>query len=225
MTVHLPFLLLAIALLWFPRQWLRLGWVFKRRRSAESIRAAKEPWNNREAGDPRVRFGAEFSKVRNYVDLFRAAAGSLAFVGGFGIPPCLGVEDGASRNLGYGVMAVRSLILLIGLLLQTVRYERGKFTFSPAIFYVAGLSVGLCDPWSAGFAFALIWATNAMFGNAQGFLSVYAVLIVGFGHLFARRGDLSVIFAGILCFLPVLLSLLANRPLVIYSRKSTHSTK
>ena len=64
-TVDLPFLLVAIALLWFPRHWLRLGSVFKRRRSANAVRAAKEPWNKREQGDPRVNFGAEFSKFRN----------------------------------------------------------------------------------------------------------------------------------------------------------------
>ena len=225
MTVNLPFLLLAITLLWFPRQWLRLGSVFKRRRSAEAHRAGKEPWNNREPGDPRVSFATEFSKFRNYVDLLRAAAGSLALAGGMGLAPCLGVADGAPRNMTYVVMGVRALILLVGLLVQTVRYEKRRFTFYPAIFFIAGLSVGLCDPRSAAFAFALVWSINAAFGNAQAFLTAYAVLIGVFGHFFSRLGDLSVIYAGFLCFLPVLLSLLANRPLVIFSRKGTHATK
>jgi MFS family permease len=225
MTANLPFLLLAITLLWFPRQWLRLGSVFKRRRSVEASRKATEPWNNREPGDPRVNFGTEFSKFRNYLDLLRAAAGSLALSGGLGFAPSLGVADGAPRNLAYAVMAVHALILLVGLLVQTVRYEKRRFTFYPAIFFIAGLSVGLCDPRSAAFAFALIWSINAAFGNAQAFLTGYAVLIALFGHLFSRLGDLSVIYAAFLCFLPVLLSLLANRPLVIFSRKGTHAAK
>ncbi len=222
MTFHLPFLLLAIIVLWLPRQWLRLGSVFKRRRSSGSARAAQEPWNNREAGDPRLSLGTEFSKFRNYVDLIRAAGGSLALGGGLGMPASLGLAEGAPHSTGYVVLGLRSLILLVGLLIQTVRYEKNHLTFYPPIFYLAGLSVGLVDPWAALFAFALIWAFNAMFGNAQAFLTLYAILVVVFGHYFAGKGDLSALYAGILCFLPVLLSLMANRPLVVFSRKGTH---
>ena len=159
-TVDLPFLLVAIALLWFPRHWLRLGSVFKRRRSANAARAAKEPWNNREQGDPRVNFGAEFSKFRNYVDLLRAGAGSLALFGGLGITSCLGVAEGAPGNTGYAVIGLRALILLIGLLVQTVRFENNHLTFYPPIFYLAGLTVALSGYRAAGFAFVLIWAMS-----------------------------------------------------------------
>ena len=157
------------------------------------------------------------------MDFLRAGVGSIALAGGLGIPPVFTLAEGAPRNALWGVIAVRSLILLIGLLVQTVRYEKRKYTFYPPIFFIAGLSLGLCELNAAVAAFALIWAVHAMFQGAQGFLMVYAVFIVGFGHLFARRGDLSVILAGVLCFLPALLSLLANRPLVIFSRKSTHA--
>ncbi len=105
MTVNLPYLLLAIALLWFPRHWLRLGSFFKRRRSEGMTRATEEPWRTRESGDPRVNFGGEFAKFRNYIDLLRAAAGSLALMGGFGFAPSIGVAEGAARNMTYVVMA------------------------------------------------------------------------------------------------------------------------
>lgn len=225
MTVNYPFLLLAVALLWFPRHWLRLGSVFKRRRSAGVTRASEEPWKTREVGDPRVSLIGEFSKFRNYIDLLRAAAGSLALAGGLGIEPCLRVAEGAPRNMAYAVMALRATILLIGLLVQTVRYERQKFRFYPPIFFIAGLSVGLCDYRAAAFAFAMVWTVNAAFGNAQAFLTVYAGFIGIFGFFMSRRADLSVILAALLCFLPVLLSLLANRPLVILGRKGTHGAK
>lgn len=221
MTVNYPYLLLAIVLLWFPRQWLRLGSLFKRRRSEGMTRSSEEPWKTRESGDPRVNFGGEFAKFRNYIDLLRAGAGSLALMGGFGLAPSLAAADGAAKKMIYVAMAVRATIMLVGLLVQTVRYERGKFTFYPAIFFITGLTLGICDYRAAGFAFALVWAFNSAFGSAQAFLSAYAVLVGLFGYLFPRHGVLWVITAGLLCFLPVLLSLLANRPLVIPSRKGT----
>lgn len=225
MTANLPLLLVALILLCIPRQWLRLGSAAKKRKqkSAAVARAETEPWNTREPGDPRVRMSAEFAKVRNYVDLLRAGAASLALSGGLGIPPVISVGEDAPRNAIWGVIAIRSVILLVGLLIQTVRYGKGQLRFAPPIFYIAGLSLGLCDISGAVAAFVFIWAIHVMFGGAQSFLTAYSVLIVAFGHIFARRGDLSVMLAGILCFLPVLLSLLAGRPLVIQSRRGTRS--
>lgn len=221
-TVRLLFLLLGLVLLWFPRQWFRRGVSLFRRRRRKAAPAGRfvEPWNEREPGDPRVSFRAEFAKLRNYVDLLRGAAGSLVLFGGVGITPAIAVTPDASSTVVYQMLALRAVILLIGLLIQTVRHENGKFTFYPAIFYLAGLSVGLCDLRAAAFAFALIWAINPALPNAQGFLSVYALLIVAFGHLFAWQSDRSVMYAGALCFLPVLLSLLAKRPLIIPARKA-----
>lgn len=225
MTVNYPFLLLAVALLWFPRHWLRWGFASKRRRQEGVTRSREEPWKTREAGDPRISAIGEFSKFRNYADLLRAGAGSLILAGGFGLEPCLGVAADAPRSMVYAVLAVRAAILLIGLLIQTVRYEKQKLRFYPAIFFIAGLSVGLCDYRAAAFAFVLVWTVNSMFGGAQSFLSCYAFLLVLFGYCFSRQGNLSVILAGLLCFLPVLLSLLANRPLVILGRKSASGAK
>lgn len=225
MTANLPLMFVALMLLFIPRQSLRLGFVGKKRkrRSAEAVRTESEPWNTREPGDPRVRMSVEFTKGRNFVDFLRAGAASLALSGGLGIPPVLAISSDASRNAIWGVIVIRSIVLVLGLLIQTVRYEKGQLRFAPPIFYIAGLSLGLCDIYGALAAFAFIWAIHVMFGGAQGFLTAYAVVIVGFGHLFSRQGDLSAILAGILCFLPVLLSLLAGRPLVIQSRRGTRS--
>lgn len=224
MIVHIPLLVLAALLLFFPRQWMRLGLAFlkrRRRREEDGGAPAVEPWKAREPGDPRVSFAVEFMKLRNYLDLLRAGAGSLALSGGMSIPPSISVAAGASRAVVWQTIVIRSLILLIGLLIQTIRYERHRITFYPPIFYLAGVSVGLCDIRGAGFAFALIWAVNPALPNAQGFLTVYAIMMVAFGHFFAGGGDLSAAYAGILTFLPVLLSLLSNRPLTVFSRKAT----
>jgi hypothetical protein len=223
MILNIPLLALGLLLLWFPRQWMRHGVAFlRRRRRDKSTSRIVEPWRQREAGDPRVGWRTEFTKLRNYIDLLRGAAGSLVLFGGMGIAPMIAADTGASPGAIKQVMVIRAAILFVGLVIQTVRYERYRLSFYPPIFYLAGLSVGLCDIRGALFAFVLIWAINGALPNAQGFLSVYSLLLVVFGHLFAWRGDLRAVFAGILCFTPVLLSLLTRRPLMIFSRKSAH---
>ena len=228
MTVNIPLLLLALLLLWFPRQWLRMGAVLFRRRSHSGSGkpgASLEPWNIREPGDPSVNFYAEFSKSRNYVDLFRALVGGLCVVGGLHIEPSVMLAENAPAATAKGVIAIKGIILLVGLLIQAMRYEKRRFTFYPPIFFLAGLSVGLCEPYGALFAFILIWAFNPILKSAQGFLTVYAILQVVFGNYFSGLGDKTSIYAGILCFLPVLLSLMAQRPLVIYARKGVRSAE
>jgi hypothetical protein len=221
MIVNLPLLLLALLLLWFPRQWLRFGTVLIRRRSRSvgKIQSAQAPWNLHEPGDPTVHFLTEFSKFRNYVDLIRAAAGGICVMGGLYTDPCLQLGDTATSGQVTGLIALKGLLLLSAVLIQTLRYERRRFGFYPPIFFLAGLSLGLVTPFGALFAFILIWALNPMLPSAQSFLTVYAILLAFFGMYFNGFGDLSAIFIGLLCFLPVLLSLLAHRPLVIFARK------
>lgn len=221
MIVDLSRLLLALVLLWLPRPWMRLGAAFLRKRKRRGERPnANQPWNAREPGDPRVNLRREFARLRNYLDLGRATAGALLILGGLGLDACLRLGAEAPPAARKQLMAVQALILLVGLLIQTVRFEKRRLTFYPPIFYLAGLTVGLCDVRAAAFAFALIWVVNAALGNAQAFLTVYAVLVMIFGYLFSERGNLSAIYAGMLCFLPVLLSLLSRRPLVVMSRKA-----
>jgi hypothetical protein len=221
MLVDWPFLLLAVFLLWLPRQWMRLGTAFFRKRKRRGERAnANQPWNAREPGDPRVSFRREFARGRNYIDLLRAAAGSLLLDGGLGVQASLRVGADAAPGVGRQILALQAAIFLLGLLIQAVRFEKGRLTFYPPIFYLAGLTVGLCDLRGAVFAFALMWAVNAALGNAQAFLTIYAMLVMLFGYFFSQQGRVSVILAGVLCLLPVLLSLLSRRPLVVMSRKA-----
>jgi hypothetical protein len=222
MTVVLVNFIFGLLLLWFPRQWMRRGVALLRRRKRSSPSAPiTEPWKDREMGDPRVSFAVEFTKLRNYLDLLRAGAGSLMLSGGMGMTAALAVAPGSPRSATLQLMATRAVILLVALLIQTVRREKNRVSFYPPIFYLAGLSIGLCDIRGALFAFILIWAINPALPNVQAFLSVYAVIMVAFGHYFAWSGDLSAAYAGVLCFLPVLLSLLARRPLTVFTRKGS----
>jgi hypothetical protein len=102
-----------------------------------------------------------------------------------------------------------------------VRYERSRLLFFAPIFFLFGLSFGLCGVKGAVFAFIMVWTANPMLKNPQGFLSVYALLMGVFGMFFLRLSNKLPLFALVLCLLPVLLSLLAQRPLVLFSRRGT----
>jgi hypothetical protein len=223
MVVNLPILLLAIVLLWFPRQWMRLGFAVgsRRRRRAGMERKDEEPWKTDEPGNPAVRLGAEAKKLRNYVDLLRGAAGSVAVFGGFGLQASLSAAPGAPSLIGQEVLALQLLMVLVGLLIQTVRYERNRLLFFAPIFLVCGMTIGLCGWKAALFAFALVWATNPMLKNPQGFMTIYALTIAVFGNFFQGLGDKRTFAIAFFCFLPVLLSLLAERPLVLFSRRGS----
>ena len=224
MTVDLPIFLLAAVMLLFPRSWMRAGRVFfPRRRKSPHGTNPNEPWLARLPGDPRLDFRREFTRFRNYIDLLRAAAGSVLLIGGMGLAPCVHADDGATPLEVKSVLALRLGTILAGVLFQTVRLERGRVTFYPPVFYIAGLSIGLCHLTGAAFAFVMIWAVNPALSSAHGFLTMYAVLVIVFGQLFAGRRDLMAIYAGLLCFLPVLLSLLTRRPLRVLSRKPTRA--
>lgn len=210
----MPLLILGIFLLWFPRQWMRFGRVVGKHKR----RGGVEPWRHREPGDPRLSY-REFTKGRNYFDLLRGAAGALAIVGSRFAEGAIFLADPTKRALATQVLAVKLAIVVIGLLIQTIRYERRHVSFYAPIFYLAGVSVALCGPWAALFAFLLVWAVNPMFGNAEAFLTVYGILLVGFGILFRDTARLLAIAAFVVCLVPVLLALLLRRPLVVFSRK------
>lgn len=168
-----------------------------------------------------MNFWREFRKPRNYFDLFRGTAGGLAVVGGEHIPPSLRLPDDASSDTV--VIQLGALLLLtVGLLIQTYRNENGRMAFFAPAFYLAGLSVCLVGTWAAIFAFILIWTLNPMLRNPQAFLSVYAVVVAGFGLALQDMAVERPITAFFMFLLPVLLSLMTRRPLIVFSRKGFH---
>ena len=223
MTVNVPLFIFGLLLLWFPRQWMRRGVAFVRRRKRSVASKRTEPWKNIEPGDPHVFFATEFTKFRNYIDLLRAGAGGCMLWGGLGLPAVLALKAGASGIVLHQLSATRGAILLVAVLIQAVRYEKHRFSFYPPIFFLAGLTIPTCGLPIGGFAFVLIWALNLALPNAQGFLTAYAAIVVVFGYFFQRGIDLSVTFVAFLIFLPVLLSLLAKRQLIIFTRKAARA--
>jgi hypothetical protein len=79
LIINWPYLLIALAMLWFPRQWLRTGArVLKKRRKPDGAMERLAGMGARDPEDKSVQPGREFANFRNYIDLFRALAGGYS---------------------------------------------------------------------------------------------------------------------------------------------------
>ena len=214
---------LALVVLCFPRNALRAGGnlVRRRRRRSGGSERILEPWKDREPGDPRIAPGVEFLKPRNYLDLVRAGAGGVALWGGFYVPPALAADPAAGGRMPLLVLGLKCLITLLAVVVQSIRYEKVKVSFFPPIFFLGGLAVGAVGYQAAAFAFIGVWVVNAGISNAQGFLSVYALLLLGFGLLFNGVRSIPAAAMALTAFFPVLLSLMVRRPLMVFTRKGS----
>ena len=209
-TIDYPYLAFALVLLWLPRQWLRLVSLRGSSRG-RPLRARTD----REPGDISVRIGEELGKSRNWVDLLRAVAGSIAICrwGTFA------VGHDATRATLHLAFALKATVLVLGLLIQTLRFE-GRFSLFAPLFYVLGLSFGLIDWKPALFAVISIWAVNLVLPSAAVFLFVFGGLATCFGLSFpgSERNDTLLLTA--LAMLPVLLSVLSKRRLAQFTKKT-----
>ncbi len=205
----------ALILLWIPRQWLRIGGAIFKRRSGKG---RLNPEAAREPGDNGIYFRVEFAKFRNYVDFFRAAIGGLAVTGGImGVQSALLAPEDASGWHFAMVRYMRIAILLIGVLIQSFRFEKRAAMFPP-IFYISGLTFGVCGLYVALFAIIMTWAINTTLPGPTAFLTLYAATIGIFGYFLTDDLEQIIVSVG-LVFSPVLLSLLAKRRLVHFSKK------
>ncbi len=225
MVIDYPYLLLALVLLWFPRQWLRWGRAATRRfRWLRSSRLAlRDPAQVREPGDTRLRFGEEFSKPRNYIDFFRAMLGGLVLIGNpdLGIESCLRLdtEQVLTGTEGDLLIKLRMALLGVAVLIQFVRYE-GRITFYAPIFFLGGLSCALCGFNVGLIALLVAWTLNtAMPLSPAGFLSIHAPLVFMLGLLFHGVNTPYVLFAGVVGILPVIVSLMARRSLAVFTKR------
>jgi hypothetical protein len=210
LTIHWPYLLMATAMLWFPRQWLRTGArVLKKRRKPDNAMERLAGMGARDPEDKSVQPSREFANFRNYIDLFRALAGGyslsqFAFTTG-------------SDDAELGAFIVQALVLLVAVLIQSIRYDSRVSFFAPIFFFV-GMSVGASGHYAGLFAFALVLAVNPVIPTPRMFLTAYGLLLLPFGLVFAAEWRLLTLNS-LLILLPPLLSLLCKRPLVIFTKK------
>lgn len=218
MNILWPQFIIALLLLWIPRQWLRAGGaLFKRRHKSGKVRRDREA--EREPGDNSIYFRDEFQKIRNYVDFFRAGIGGMAIVGLpiADIAPALQTLPDAAPWRENLVEIVWIAVLVVGVLIQSFRFEKRSAMFPP-IFYISGLTFGTCGVAVAAPAVVLTWAINTTLSGPLAFLCLYAVTIGLFGLLLSDAPE-QVGVTSALVFLPVLISLLAKKRLVHFAKK------
>jgi hypothetical protein len=203
-------LLLALTLLWLPRHGLHLG-----RRAAKSHKVGRgssvRRKNNRDERafqDSSAKLKAIFSKPRNWIDLFRAAAGGIAVT-----TVCFRPE--MTDNLAAGqrlVVISQCVVMVVAVLIQTVRYD-GKLTLFAPVFFVTGLSFGLVGWQAALFAFVTIWIVDLVLSSLSALLVCYAMILLVYGFLLPHPSMAGVFLAAALPLLPVILSATTKRRL------------
>jgi hypothetical protein len=211
LTINWPYLLMALATLWFPRQWMRTGArVLKKRSRPDGALERLAGIGARDPDDKSVQPGREFKNFRNYLDLFRALGGGYSLTQ-------FAFEAGDS-DAGLVVFIIQAVALLIAVVIQSIRFDKRLSFFAP-IFYFVGMTVGTSGHLAGLFAFALVLAINPVIPTPRMFLTAYGLLLLPFGLVFDTDWRLLLVNV-VLILMPPLLSMLAKRPLVIFTRKA-----
>ena len=208
--IEWSYLLLASLLLWFPRQWLKLGRLFTPPRRAPQ--STLEKFSSGPAHDPNdksLSMRKELRSKRNYHDIFRAVAGGycLRFY-------AFAATDDRSK---MQVLIIQASILFVAILIQSIRFE-GRLGFFAPCFYFMGLATGYMSYIVGPFAMLLLFAINPIIPNPRMFVTTYGLLLLPLGWLFSEKME-HVILLTTLLLLPPVLSLLGKRPMTIYGRK------
>ena len=216
LTVSVPYLFFALVLLWLPRQWLRAGGhvIPSRRRFRSAIRDSS-PHRQRQPDDRSIWLREELVKGRNYFDLLRGSIGSWAVMNFcFSLPP---VADAPSPDR-WTLLALQAGIFVVAVLIQMIRWYAKISLFAP-IFFLMGLTVGVCGWQVALFATVLVWALNGALPNPEAFLFVQAIALAGFSALFLGTITAMTLLGAALVFLPVVVSLLTKEQLMLKTRR------
>jgi hypothetical protein len=195
--VHLWPLIISLVLLWFPRQWLRLGRKVggssrsRRRRSAAAIVADK-------VVPPR----RDYQKPRNWLDFVRALAAGMAVV-----QCCFEVAAGAPRSADTRIFVLQAAILVVAVLIQAVRFGQGKISLVGPVYFIVGLSFGLIGWKAAVFACVVGLILHEILPGGPGlFLFAFAALEVGFALMFSPAPRGLILLAIGLAMIPIVLS-------------------
>ncbi|WP_415907511.1 hypothetical protein [Oleiharenicola sp. Vm1] len=208
MIVHWPYLVLALAMLWFPRQWMRLGklWRKSRKQRETMERFAQDGANDPD--DKSVRLRRELRNKRNYLDALRGLAGTMALWE-------FSFEAGPERELlVFGLCAA---ITFAAVLIQSIRW-RERITFFAAIFFYAGVSGGLGSYYPGALAFLLVCAINPVIPTPRLFVSAYALLLLPFNFFLGDDSRIA-LFNTVVLLVPVIWSMMVKRPMVIFTRR------
>jgi hypothetical protein len=193
----------ALLLLWLPRQWLRAGGTVV---ALPNLR--KRMQTTHDPRDLSLRWREEFFKVRNWVDLLRAAIGCTGLV-----YVCVELSGPSVRELGFSILVIKAVALAIAVALQTVRIESGRMTLVAPVFFIFGLSFPLIGWMPALFAIIMVWVINRTLPTVGVFLFAFACLQAGFGYILRHSSLNLVLLSAALAWQPVLWSAATHRRL------------
>mgnify|MGYP007082185258 FL=1 len=159
----------------------------------------------------------EILKARNYIDFARALLGSAVLFGAWPEWAKAAVEADFIEAEAL-VWAVQVSVLLVGVLVQTLRYEHRISLYAP-LFYLSGLTLGVCGLYVGLFAMMLAWSIHRVLPGSGALLSVQALLVLVFGVVFLGVDSRETFVAAALVFLPVALSLLSRRRLGMFNKR------
>jgi len=216
LIVSVPYLILALVLLWLPRQWPRVGThVLRGRHRIGSIVRDSNPRYQRQPGDRSVWLREELMKGRNYFDLLRASIGSWSVMHScFALSPGVGAPSAGRWTL----LTLQTAILVVAVMIQMMRWY-GKFSLFAPIVYLMGLTLGVCSWPVAFFAAAVVWALNCVLPNPETFLFVQAIVLAGFSYLFLGTITVMTLLGAALVFLPVVIGLLMKERLMLKTKR------
>jgi hypothetical protein len=202
-SIHYPFLIFSLLLLWFPRGWLRHGWRVTPK-PARRINQAKVERDPYERG---VKLVTEATKSRNWVDLFRSA------VGAYGVT-AVAITPPAETVLAHTpTVSLQAAILCVAVFIQMVRLE-GRFSLFAPIFFVQGIAFGVGGPLVGFLAMIGCWALSPVLPGPGAVLFVQGALALAIGLLLHPKEEphLLLVTAGV-TWIPVLLSVLFQKRL------------
>lgn len=188
------YLILATALLWLPfpnlNKRFRMRWLLLRYSQPEAGKVVRS-W-------------------QNYLDLLRAVVAAFVLLS-------FANHIEANPNARPELLWLPKMILLVGVVIQTVRLTSPPMLFAP-VFYLGGLTLVLSGYVEGGFAFLFGWAFAIGAKDVRWQLPVMGGFLVLVGFFNQNVTPWLIMNAGLI-FLPLFLAILFKKPLAYFSRE------
>ena len=185
------------------------------RQRYRSVIRDSNPRYQRQPGDRSIWLREELVQGRNYYDFLRGSVGGWCVMHFcFSLPPGAAAPSSGRLTL----LALQAGIFVVAISIQMIRWS-GKISLFAPIFFLTGLTVGVCSWQVALFAAVLVWALNCALPNPEAFLLVQAIALAGFSTLFLGTINARTLLGASLIFLPVVISLLTRERLMLKIRR------
>lgn len=201
------YLALGVFLLWFPRNWLRLG----KRVTSKPPRKYNQAKIERDPHDQSVSPLVEGAKPRNWLDWFRALIGSWVITGVLAEPGSAPPHQHAAQLSLIGV-------LLVGVAVQMIRFEGRLSLFAP-VFFLQGMTFGLVGGVVGAIAMFGSWALSPMLPTVGALLFVQGAATLCLALLLEIEPVYGFALAGLAWLPPVLAILLRKRLAASFDKK------